>query len=471
MAQGSNSYDYVVIGGGPGGYVSAIRAAQLGLKTLCIEKDLLGGICLNWGCIPTKALLKSAELLDEIKHADKFGLKVDNASYDFSKVVGRSRDISGKLNKGIGMLFKKYKVEHMAGQATLTGATTLDVATKDGVQKLTAKTIVLATGARPKNLPDLKPDGKTVITSKEAMVLPKAPKSLLIVGAGAIGIEFAYFYAVMGTKVTVVEFQDTILPLNDRELSAMLTKSLSKRGITIATGSKLDKISVSAAGVKATIIPASAAAGSAGTPVEAELCLSAVGMTGNIEEIGLEKAGVKSERGFIVVDAQNRTNVKSIFAIGDVAGAPLLAHKASAEGHGVAELAAGHHYAGVDKNQIPGCTYCHPQYASIGLTEEQCKAKKLDYVVGKFPFVASGMAMGAGDEEGVVKLLFGKKHGELLGAHILHGHAADLIAELGLALRLECTYEEILATVHAHPTFAEAVKEASAQAFGMATDI
>jgi dihydrolipoamide dehydrogenase len=472
--QGSigSAYDYVVIGGGPGGYVSAIRAAQLGLKTLCIEKDLLGGICLNWGCIPTKSLIKSAELLDEIRHAEKFGLKVENASFDFGRVVNRSREISGKLNKGIAGLFKKYKVDHLAGQATLSNATTIDVATKDGVKKITAKTIVLATGARPKSLPELKPDGKVVIGSKEAMILPKAPKSLLIVGAGAIGIEFAYFYSVMGTKVTVVEFQDTILPLNDRELSNLLTKSLAKRGITIVTGAKLDKIQISANGVKGVIVPATSAAGKGeGTPIEAELCLSAVGMTGNIEEIGLDKAGVKSDRGFITVDAQNRTSVKNIFAIGDVAGAPLLAHKASAEGHGVAELAAGHHFAGIDKNQIPGCTYCHPQYASIGLTEEQCKAKNLVYTVGKFPFAASGMAMAAGDEEGLVKLIFGKKHGELLGAHILAGHASDLIAELGLALRLECTYEEILATVHAHPTLSEAVKEASAQAFGMATDI
>ena len=472
MAQGSNtSYDFVVIGGGPGGYVSAIRAAQLGLKTLCIERDLLGGICLNWGCIPTKALLKSAELLDEIRHADKFGIKAENVSYDFTKVVGRSRDIAGKFNKGIGGLFKKYKVESLFGKATLTSPTTIDVATKDGVQKITAKTIVLATGARPKNLPDLKPDGKVVITSREAMVQPKAPASLLIVGAGAIGIEFAYFYAVMGAKVTVVEFQDTILPLNDRELSGLLAKSLTKRGITIATGSKLDKIIVSASGIKATIIPAAAASGTAGTTVEAELCLSAVGMTGNVEEMGLEKVGVKTDRGFVVVDPVGRSSIKNIFAIGDVAGPPLLAHKASAEGHGVAELAAGHAFAGIDKNQIPGCTYCHPQYASIGLTEEQCKAKKLDYNVGKFPFIASGMAVASGDEEGVVKLLFGKKHGELLGAHILQGRASDLIAELGLALRLECTYEEILATVHAHPTLAEGVKEAAAQAFGMATDI
>jgi len=465
----ADSYDVVVIGGGPGGYVCAIRAAQLGKKVLCVEKAELGGICLNWGCIPTKALIKTAEFIDEIKHADKHGLKVEGLSWDFSKIIGRSRDVSGKLNKGIAGLFRKYKVEHLAGQAALTGATSLDVAAKDGVKKISAKAIVIATGARPKNLPDLKPDGKAVITSREAMVLKAPPKHLLVVGAGAIGIEFAYFYSAFGGKVTVVEYADSILPTSDRELTALLTKSLIKRGIDIHTSAKLDKVQVSSSGVKAKIVGAKD--GKEIKAVDADVCLSAVGMTGNIEEIGLEKAGVKTDRGFITIDKNNQTSVKGIYAIGDVAGSPLLAHKASYEGHNVAEIIAGHHAEPLNRDMIPGCTYCHPQLASIGLTEEQCKERKLEYVVGKFPFMALGMALATGDEEGLVKIIFGKKHGEILGAHILAGRASDLIAELGLAQRLEATYEEILATIHAHPTLSEAVMEASAQAFGKSVHI
>jgi dihydrolipoamide dehydrogenase len=465
----SNSYDVIVIGGGPGGYVCAIKASQLGQKVLCVERAELGGICLNWGCIPTKALIRSAELIDEIKHAEKHGLKVDGLSWDFSKIVGRSRDVSGKLNRGIHGLFKKYKVEHLAGSAKLSGSTTVEVTTSEGVQKIQAKHIVIATGARAKFLPELKPDGKVVITSREAMVLPKAPKHLLVVGAGAIGIEFAYFYATLGVKVTVVEYADSILPINDRELSALLAKSLAKRGIDINTSAKLDKIQISVSGVKAKIVGAKD--GKEIKAVDADICLSAVGMTGNIEELGLESAGVKTDRGFIVIDKQCRTSAKNIYAIGDVSGPPLLAHKASYEGHGVAELITGHSHEPLNKDMVPGCTYCHPQLASVGLTEEECKTRKLDYTVGKFPFAASGMALAAGDEEGLVKLIFGKKHGELLGAHVLAGRAADLIAELGLAMKLECTYEEILSTIHAHPTLSESIQEASGAAFGKAVHI
>jgi len=462
----ATAYDVIVIGGGPGGYVCAIKAAQLGQKVLCVEKAELGGICLNWGCIPTKALIKSAELYDEIKHAEKHGITVGNVSFDIQKIVQRSRDVSGKLNKGIAFLFKKNKVEHMVGQAVFTGPNALDVATKDGVQKLTAKNIVIATGARPKSLPGLTPDGKVVITSKEAMVPTTLPKHLLVVGAGAIGIEFAYFYATLGSKVTVIEFQDTILPASDRELAAILTRSLTKRGIDISTGTKLDKIQISATGIKAKIVGAKD--NKEIKDIEADVCLSAVGMTGNVEELGLDKAGVKSDRGFIVIDGHCKTSAKGVWAIGDVAGSPLLAHKASFEGHGVAEQIAGHHFDPINKDQIPGCTYCHPQLAQVGLTEEQCKEKKLEYTVGKYPFQSHGMALAAGDTEGVVKLIFGKKHKELLGAHILAGHAGDMIAQLGIALKLETTFDEIMATIHAHPTMSEGVQEAAAAAFGQA---
>jgi dihydrolipoamide dehydrogenase len=377
--------------------------------------------------------------------------------------------VAGRLNKGIHGLFKKYKVEHLAGTAALTGTTGIDVAGKDGVRKIQAKSIVIATGARSKFLPDLKPDGKVVITSREAMVLSKVPKHLLIVGAGPIGIEFAYFYSAFGCKVTVIEFQETILPSSDRELSALLAKSLARRGIEFLTGAKLDKVQVSGSAIKATVV--SAKDSKLVKAIDADVCLSAVGMTGNIEEIGLEKAGIKTDRGFIKVDDHCRTSVNTIYAIGDVTGPPLLAHTASYQGHGVAEMIVGKQHEPMNKDQVPGCTYCHPQLASVGLTEEQCKERKIDYTVGRFPFAASGMAIAAGDEEGLVKLLFGKKHGELLGAHVLAGHASDLIAELGLAMRVECTYEEILATIHAHPTLSESIQEASGQAFGQAVHI
>jgi dihydrolipoamide dehydrogenase len=462
-------YDVIVIGGGPGGYVCAIRAAQLGKKTLCVEQAELGGICLNWGCIPTKALLKTAELINEIKLAEKHGLQTGNVSWDISKMVGRSRDIAGRLNRGVQSLFKKYKVEYLPGRAALSGNNALTVLTKEGEKKLQAGNIVIATGARPKSLPDLKADGTTVITYREALIPKSVPQRLLVVGAGPIGLEFAYFYATLGAKVTVVEYMDSILPASDREAAAQLAKSLTRRGIEIFTSAKLDGISITPGHVMARIVGAKDHKEI--QAIEADVCLSAVGMTGNIEDLGLEQAGVKTERGFISVDPQWRTSAKNVYAIGDVAGPPLLAHKAMFEGHNLAELLAGHKAEALNRGQIPGCTYTHPQLASVGLTEEECKTKKLEYSVGRFPFLANGMALAAADEEGFVKLIFGKKHGELLGAHIVGGRAADLIAELVLALKLECTYEEILASIHAHPTFNEAVMEAAAQAFGKAVHI
>jgi dihydrolipoamide dehydrogenase len=460
----SENYDVVVVGGGPGGYVCAIRAAQLGKKVLCVEKAELGGICLNWGCIPTKTLIKSAELIDEIKHSEKHGIKVLGLTWDFAQIIKRSREVSSKLNKGIAGLFKKYKVTHLAGTATLTSASTLDVVTPTGIQKIITKTIVLATGARAKFLPELKPNGKVVITSREALVLSQPPKHLLVIGAGAIGIEFAYFYSAFGGKVTLVEYAESILPTSDRELSGLLAKSLSKRGIEIHTSAKLDKIQISATGITAKIVEVKN--GKEIKAIAADVCLSAVGMTGNIEEIGLEKIGLKTERGFIKVDQRNATNIHGVYAIGDVSGPPLLAHKASFEGHAVAEIIAGHSTQPLNVEMIPGCTYCHPQLASVGLTEEQCKERKLDYVVGKFPFAALGMALATGDDEGLVKVIMGKKHGEILGAHVLAARASELIAELGLAQKLEATYEEVLGTIHAHPTLSEAVMEACAQSFG-----
>jgi dihydrolipoamide dehydrogenase len=472
MAEGT--YGVVVVGGGPGGYVCAIRAAQLGFKTLCIEEAELGGVCLNWGCIPTKALLKAAAVLNEVRHADQFGIQVSQPAWDFSRVIGRSREIAGRLNRGVQSLFKKYKVEHLPGRGQLTGAHTLAVSTPAGSKTIQAEHIVLATGAKPRSLPGINFDGKKIISSREAMVLPQVPKRMLIVGAGPIGVEFAFFYATFGCAVTLVEIHDHILPINDEELGVLLGKSLGKRGIEVCCSSKIARISVEAGGIKARLVGAQTPAGAddpAGRDVEADLCLLAVGMSGNIEKLGLEQASVKTSGGFIVTDPSCRTSVRNIFAIGDVNGAPLLAHKASFEGVGVAEQIAGEKYSPFNKDDVPGCVYSQPQLAGVGLTEEQCKERKIAYRVGRFPFMANGMALGVGDTEGLVKLLFGQKHGELLGAHILHGEAAELISELALGRRLEITGEEILATMHPHPTLSEAVHEATAQAFGEAVNI
>jgi dihydrolipoamide dehydrogenase len=464
----NSSFDVVVIGGGPGGYVAAIRAAQLGSKTAVIDRDRLGGICLNWGCIPTKALLKNAELIDHLKNGNEWGIKVDNVRFEFPQIVQRSRGVADKMSSGIDYLMKKNKVTPLYGEAKLLSPTKVRVKGKDGTQDVEAKHIIIATGARPRSLPGVEIDRKVIITSKEAMSLDKQPESLAIVGAGAIGIEFAYFYAVLGTKVTVFEARDTILPVEDREISAVVAKSLKHRGIDLNTGVFVDKVEKKGKGVVVTWKK-----GKDGKPetTEAEKCLMAVGVQGNVENIGLEEVGVQVERNHIKVDEHYRTNVKGVYAIGDVIGPPWLAHVASAEAMHCIEAIHGLNPHPIDYSNIPGCTYCQPQVASVGLTEEAAKEKGLEYKVGKFPFRASGKAVAGGDAEGMVKLIFGKKYGEIIGAHIVGSEATEMIAEMGLAKSLEATSEDIHRTIHAHPTLAEAMMEAAAAADGQAIHI
>ncbi|HMX61633.1 MAG TPA: dihydrolipoyl dehydrogenase [Candidatus Sumerlaeota bacterium] len=462
----ASSFDVVVIGGGPGGYVAAIRAAQLGLKTAVIERDRLGGICLNWGCIPTKALLKNAEIYDHLMHGAEWGIKADNITIDFDRVIKRSRGVADRMSSGIDFLMKKNKVTPIIGTAKLLKGNKVEVTKKDGKDVVEAKHIIIATGARARSLPNVTIDGEKIITSKEAMFLKEIPKSLAVVGAGAIGIEFAYFYAVLGTKVTVIEYMDTILPVEDRECSAVVMKSLKKRGVNIITGAAVKSVEKTAKGTKVTY----EIQGKAET-VEADKTLMAVGVTGNIENIGLEDLKVETAKGAIKVDKDYKTNVPGIYAIGDVNGPPWLAHVASAEGVHCVEAIAGKKPHPIDYSNIPGCTYCQPQIASVGLTEDKCKEQKLDYKVGKFPFIASGKAVAAGEPDGMVKIIFGKKYGEILGAHIVGSEATEMIAELTLAKAMEGTMEDIHHTIHAHPTFSEAIMEAAGAADGLAIHI
>lgn len=460
------SYDVAVIGGGPGGYVAAIRAAQLGLKTAVIEKDRLGGICLNWGCIPTKALLRNAELYEELKQAGEWGFSFDNLKVDFGAVVRRSRDVADKLSKGVEFLFRKNKVEHIPGAGALADKGTVTV-TRVGKppEKVWAKHIIVATGARPRSIPGIAIDGKMVISYFEAMVLPEVPRSLVIIGAGAIGVEFAYFYNCFGTKVSLIEMMPSILPVEDRELTQILEGSFRKRGIEIFTEARVESLQAS----REVTVTVSTKEGR--REVKGDFALMAVGVQGNFENLGLEALGVAVEKGHIKTDRYYRTNVPGVYAIGDVIGPPLLAHVASAEGITCVEAIAGKDPAPVDYDNIPGCTYCQPQLASIGLTEEKVKEQGLDVRVGRFPFRASGKALGIGKTEGLVKLIFGAKYGELLGAHILGSEATELIAELGVAKTLETTAKQIFKTVHAHPTLTEAVMEAAANAYGESINI
>jgi dihydrolipoamide dehydrogenase len=466
----AEAFDIIIIGSGPGGYVTAIRAAQLGFKTAIVERDYLGGICLNWGCIPTKALLRSAEIFHYMQHAKDYGLSAGNVTFDPAAVVKRSRGVSKRLNDGVGFLMKKNKVSIIWGEASIeaVGKVTVKASKSEGPKgalgpdSYQARHIIIATGARPRVLPGLEPDKKLVWTYFEAMVPDRMPKSLLVVGSGAIGIEFASFYRTLGANVTVVEVLPQILPVEDVEIAAFARKQFEKQGIKIMTGAKVTKLDKQADGVSATIDD-----GKGGTQtLSVERVISAVGVVGNIEGLGLEKVGVKTERGIIAVDNLNRTSVPGIYAIGDVSGPPMLAHKAEHEGVICVEAIKGLHPHPMNKQLIPGCTYCSPQIASVGLTEQAAKEKKLDVRVGRFPFVGNGKAIALGEDQGLVKVIFDKKTGQLLGAHMVGAEVTELIQGYVVAMNLETTEEELMHTVFPHPTLSEMMKEAVLDAYG-----
>ena len=460
-----NAFDIVVIGAGPGGYVAAIKAAQLGYKTACVEEDNVGGVCLNWGCIPTKALLESAAMITHLGHAKDFGVTVGEIKTDMAQAVKRSRQVSERLTKGVAFLFKKNKVTHFPGRGRIAGKGKVEVTAREGggKQTITAKHIIIATGSKPRDLPFLKIEHERVWDSTDAMLQKETPKTLAIVGAGAIGCEFADVYAAFGTKVTIIEAMDRILPLEDRDCSAVVEKSYRKRGMEIFTGARLEKADVRKDGVTLTVKTAN---GETKT-IEAERVLQAVGRAPLSEDIGLETVGVElTDRGFIAVDRQMRTNVEGVYAVGDVAGPPLLAHKGSHEGIACVEAIHGDPHAGIDYNNIPNCTYCHPEVASVGLTEEQAREKGYEVEVGVFPWTANGRALTSGDTEGFVKIVRDKKYSEILGAHIVGPHATELIAEFVVGRHLESTVEEMDRAIHPHPTLSEAVAEAALAALG-----
>jgi dihydrolipoamide dehydrogenase len=463
------SFDIIIIGSGPGGYVTAIRAAQLGFKVAIVEKSYLGGICLNWGCIPTKALLRSAEIFHYMQHAKDYGLSAEKVSYDTKAVVARSRGVSKRLNDGVGFLMKKNKVTVIWGEAVIDapGKVTVKKSAVEGPKgaigegAYQAKHIIIATGARPRVLPGLEPDKKLIWTYFEAMVPERMPKSLLVVGSGAIGIEFASFFHTMGTDVTVVEVLPQILPVEDAEIAALARKRLEKDGIKILTSTKVTKLEKKSDSVVATIDD-----GKKPQTVEFERVISAVGVVGNIENLGLEKLGVKTERGVIVIDGYGKTSVPGIYAIGDVAGPPMLAHKAEHEGVVCVEAIKGLHPHAMDKNLIPGCTYCNPQVASVGLTEAKAKEGGREIRVGRFLFVGNGKAIALGEDQGLVKVIFDKKTGQLLGAHMVGAEVTELIQGYVVAMNLETTEEELMHTVFPHPTLSEMMKEAVLDAYG-----
>jgi dihydrolipoamide dehydrogenase len=466
------SFDIVIIGAGPGGYVTAIRAAQLGFKTAVVERDFLGGICSNWGCIPTKALLRSAEIYHYMTHAKDYGLSAENVGFDPKAVVERSRKVAGRMNNGVGFLLKKNKVTLIWGEATIDAPGKLTVkasrseAPKEalGPGSYQAKHIIVATGARPRVLPGIEPDKKLVWTYFEAMVPERVPKSLLVIGSGAIGIEFASFFRTMGSEVTVVEVLPQILPVEDAEIAAFARKAFEKQGMKVLTGAKVTKLDKTADSVTATIDD-----GKGGTQkLTVEHVISAVGVVGNVENLGLEKLGVKIERGTIVTDGVSKTNVPGIYAIGDVAGPPMLAHKAEHEGVICVEAIKGMHVHALDKLRIPGCTYCHPQIASVGLTEEAAKKQGREIKVGRFPFVGNGKAIALGEDQGMVKTLFDANTGQLLGAHLVGAEVTELIQGFVIAMQLETTEEELMHTVFPHPTLSEMMKESVLAAYGRA---
>jgi len=464
------SFDIVVIGAGPGGYVTAIRAAQLGFKTAIVEKAYLGGICNNWGCIPTKALLRSAEIYHYMQHAKDYGLSADNVSFDAKAVIARSRAVAKRLNGGVEFLMRKNKIQVIWGEATLDGGGKFTVKKSQaeapkgalGEGSYQARHIIVATGARPRVLPGLEPDKKLVWTYFEAMNPDRMPKSLLVVGSGAIGIEFASFYRTMGAEVTVVEVLPQILPVEDAEIATFARKAFQKQGIKILTGAKVTKLDRKADSVTATIDDGNGKT----EQITVDRVISAVGVVGNVEGFGLEKLGVKTDRGTIVIDAYGKTNVPGIYAIGDVAGPPMLAHKAEHEGIICVEAIKGLNPHPMDKTLIPGCTYCHPQVASVGLTEAKAKEAGRDIRVGRFPFVANGKAIAQGEDQGMVKVIFDKKTGQLLGAHMVGAEVTELIQGFVVAMNLETTEEELFHTIFPHPTISETMKEAVLDAYG-----
>jgi dihydrolipoamide dehydrogenase len=456
------NYDIIVIGSGPGGYVAAIRAAQLGFKTAIVERDNLGGICLNWGCIPTKALLKSAQVFEYLKHSGDYGISAEHVKADFEAVVKRSRGVADGMSKGIQFLMKKNKIEVIAGTAAVKPGKKVEVKGTDGkATTYTASHIIIATGARSRELPNLKQDGKKIIGYREAMNLPKQPKSLVVVGSGAIGVEFAYFYATMGTKVTVVEFLPNVVPVEDEEVSKQLEKSFKKAGIEVMVDASVESVDTKGSGCKVNIKTKTG-----NVTVEADIVLSAVGIEANIQGLGLEETGIKTDKGKILTDKYYATNVAGYYAIGDCVGGQALAHVASAEGIICVEKIKGVHTEPLDYNNIPGCTYCQPEIASVGFTEKKAKEAGFQVKVGKFPFTASGKAKAAGAPDGFVKLIFDAKYGELLGAHMIGANVTEMIAECVALRKLETTGHEIIKTVHPHPTMSEAIMEAAAAAYG-----
>ncbi len=451
-----SKYDVIVLGSGPGGYVTAIRASQLGLKTAVVEKESLGGVCLNWGCIPTKALLKSAQVFEYLKHAEEYGLKVDGADKDFAAVVKRSRGVAEGMSKGVQFLMKKNKIDVINGYGKVKPGKKVDV---DG-KEYSADHIIIATGARSRELPNLPQDGKKVIGYRQAMTLPEQPKSMIVVGSGAIGVEFASFYNSMGTDVTVVEFMPNVVPVEDEDVSKQFERSLKKAGIKIMTSSSVEKVETTASGVKATVKTKKGE-----EILEADIVLSAVGIKTNLENIGLEDVGIVTDRDKIIVNDFYQTNMPGYYAIGDVTKGPALAHVASAEGITCVEKIAGMNVEKIDYTNIPGCTYATPEIASVGMTEKQAKEAGYELKVGKFPFSASGKASAAGTKDGFVKVIFDAKYGEWLGCHMIGAGVTDMIAEAVLGRKLETTGHEVLKTIHPHPTMSEAVMEAVADAY------
>ncbi len=454
-------YDIIIVGSGPGGYVTAIRASQLGFKTAVVEKESLGGVCLNWGCIPTKALLKSAQVYDYLKHVDQYGLKAESIDKDFTAVVTRSRNIANGMSKGVHFLMKKNKIDIIEGFGKVKTGKKVDVTSGDGnITEYSANHIIIATGARSRELPNLPQDGKKVIGYRKAMTLDKQPSSMIVVGSGAIGVEFAHFYNAMGTKVTIVEYLPNLVPLEDKDVSKQFERSFKKAGIKVMTNASVEAVDTTGKGIKATVKTKKGE-----EILEADIVLSAVGIKTNIENIGLEDVGIITDRDKILVNDWYQTNIPGYYAIGDVVPGPALAHVASAEGITCVEKIAGLHSETIDYGNIPGCTYASPEIASVGLTEEQAKEQGYELKVGKFPFSASGKATAAGTPDGFVKVIFDAKYGEWLGCHMIGAGVTDMIAEAVLGRKLETTGHEVLKTIHPHPTMSEAVMEAVADAY------